>query len=407
MTTPDPDAPAPSPAGDGDQERSTPWSSTPWGASPWSGPPAPSGYEAQLPGVPGSPSAGSTGTPGGAGAPPVSPYAAPATPYAPPATPYAPPPAPGTPQAAPGDVPPAPPGGGFPPAGPYGTPAPDAYPGSTSPTGSYPAGSYPAAPYPGSPYPAGPPGAPYPYGTGAYPAWAPPQPRETDGLAIASLILSCSSFVVGLTAPVGLGLGIAALRRIRRTGAQGRGLAIAGVVVGGVMTAGAVAMVAFFILFVATAGTWATTSGYSSSEGGSSTTVWETPSYVLRTDLVPGDCLRETPGAYDMADAVVVDCGQPHAAEVLSTLPMTELVPADLNVWDPAFTDLVDRCDADASALLGAATLEASGWTEVYYPHADEWADGGRTAFCLLGSISEVTGSAVAGSYTVGARATT
>lgn len=395
MTTPDPGTPAPTPEGDGHQERSTPGSPTPWGASPWSGPPAPSGYEAQLPGASGS----STGAPGGAGAAPASPYAAPVAQAAPGAGtpgPGTPPVAPraGYPQAALGGFPPAAPGGGFPPAGPYGTPPPDPYAAASSPGSPYP---YPAGPY-GAPYPAA------PYGTGAYPAWAPPQPRETDGLAIASLVVSCSSFVVGLTAPVGLGLGVAALRRIRRTGAQGRGLAIAGVVVGGIMTAAAVAMVAFFVLFVATAGTWATTSGSSSSWDDGTSTM---PSYVLRTDLVPGDCLVETPGTYDMTDAVVVDCAQPHAGEVLSTLPMADPVSTDLNVWDPAFTDLVDRCDADASALLGTATLAATGWTEVYYPHPDEWADGGRTAFCLLGSISEATGSAVAGSYTVGAQATT
>jgi hypothetical protein len=82
-----------------------------------------------------------------------------------------------------------------------------------------------------------------PYGT-----WAPPAAPATDGLAIASLVLSCSSFLVYLTAPVGLGLGFAALRRIRRTGAQGRGLAIAGIVVGGIVTA---FMLAFLVLMVA------------------------------------------------------------------------------------------------------------------------------------------------------------
>ncbi|MFB9955876.1 DUF4190 domain-containing protein [Cellulomonas denverensis] len=49
-----------------------------------------------------------------------------------------------------------------------------------------------------------------------------------------------------LAAPVGLGLGIWSLSRIRRTGAEGKGLAITGVVLGGVGTLGLVLLALLF-----------------------------------------------------------------------------------------------------------------------------------------------------------------
>jgi hypothetical protein len=237
--------------------------------------------------------------------------------------------------------------------------------------------------------------------------WAPPPP-PTDGLAVASLIVSCSSLVVGLSAPVGLGLGIAALRRIRRTGAQGRGLAIAGIVVGGIMTAAAVVLVAFFVLFAIGMSSMSSSSdpdSWSSSSGSSVDD--EMPAYVLRTDLRPGDCLLDVPATYDLSDAVAVGCDQPHTAEVLSTLTLSGPVLEDLDAWDPVYADLADRCAADTAALLGPGSVDAVGWSEVYYPHPDEWADGGRTAYCVLGTTSTVTGSALTGTFAGGSRTVT
>jgi uncharacterized membrane protein len=49
-------------------------------------------------------------------------------------------------------------------------------------------------------------------------------------------------------APVGLGLGIAARRQIRQTGEEGDGLALAGIIVGGIFTALFVLMIVFWII---------------------------------------------------------------------------------------------------------------------------------------------------------------
>jgi hypothetical protein len=92
--------------------------------------------------------------------------------------------------------------------------------------------------YPYGQAPHGPAGyGPGGYGPGGYgppgyglQGFGPPPVRATNSLAIASLVLAF------LCAPVGLGLGIAARRQIRRTGEDGDGLALAGIIVGGIAT---------------------------------------------------------------------------------------------------------------------------------------------------------------------------
>jgi hypothetical protein len=91
-----------------------------------------------------------------------------------------------------------------------------------------PPGAWPANP-PGT-APAPPPGAP----SGAPPPWQPP-PR-TSGLAIGSLIAGCAQWVVWPVAPIAaitaIVLGHIARHRVRRTGEQGAGLALAGLILG-------------------------------------------------------------------------------------------------------------------------------------------------------------------------------
>jgi hypothetical protein len=97
---------------------------------------------------------------------------------------------------------------------------------------------------------------PYPY---AYPQYAPVRP--TDGLAIASLVVSCMSGlglcaygVGGLLGIVGAILGHVARRRIRVSGANGDGLALAGVIVGWVAAAiGVLAVAGIVLLFTLSA----------------------------------------------------------------------------------------------------------------------------------------------------------
>ena len=73
-------------------------------------------------------------------------------------------------------------------------------------------------------------------------------PRPTNTLAILALVMA---FVFS---PVGLVLGIVARRQIRQTHEQGDGLALAGIIIGGIGTALAVLGFLFFFLALAAAG---------------------------------------------------------------------------------------------------------------------------------------------------------
>jgi uncharacterized BrkB/YihY/UPF0761 family membrane protein len=74
------------------------------------------------------------------------------------------------------------------------------------------------------------------YGS-AYPA------QKTNGMAITSLVLSISTLFCGFTAILGIICGHIALSQINRSGEHGRGLAVAGLVIGYVF-------VVLFLVFI-------------------------------------------------------------------------------------------------------------------------------------------------------------
>ncbi|WP_018335777.1 DUF4190 domain-containing protein [Actinomycetospora chiangmaiensis] len=91
--------------------------------------------------------------------------------------------------------------------------------------------------------------------TGAYPPAAQGYPAPTNGLAIASLVLSLLSFVFGITAIGGVICGHIARRQIRERGEGGDGLALAGLIIGYIFIGLFVLFIVFFIVvFVAAAG---------------------------------------------------------------------------------------------------------------------------------------------------------
>jgi hypothetical protein len=69
-----------------------------------------------------------------------------------------------------------------------------------------------------------------------------------NGLAIASLVVGIVSFFIGLYGAVGVVaiiLGVIALRQVRERGQRGRGLAIAGIILGAV---GAILTIVFLVV---------------------------------------------------------------------------------------------------------------------------------------------------------------
>jgi hypothetical protein len=86
-----------------------------------------------------------------------------------------------------------------------------------------------------------PPGHGPPY-HGPPPGYLPSYPRPTNTLAILALVLA---FVF---APAGLVLGIMARRQIRQTGEEGDGLALAGIIVGGIGCALVVLVIGLWVV---------------------------------------------------------------------------------------------------------------------------------------------------------------
>lgn len=91
------------------------------------------------------------------------------------------------------------------------------------------------------PPPSNPPPPPGGYGAPPPPdgyGYQPPPPAVgTNGLAIAALVCSLFGWLCVIGGILGIILGVLALGQIRQSGQGGRGLAIAGIVIGGIVTA--------------------------------------------------------------------------------------------------------------------------------------------------------------------------
>ena len=109
-------------------------------------------------------------------------------------------------------------------------------------------------PYPGA---AGYPGYPG-YYPGGYDPYRPVKPPGTNGKAIAAMVTALVGFMFcGLPSIAGLILGIIAMRECRRTGQDGYGLALAGTIIGGLVTAMWVLYLVFVIGIAASGFQWA------------------------------------------------------------------------------------------------------------------------------------------------------
>ena len=266
----------------------------------------------------------------------------------------------------------------------YAPPSPSGYEAASTPSPSWQPG--PEAGY-GSPQ-GPPPGYGYPP-----PVWGSSQP-PVDGLAIASIATSGAGiFVFGATGLVGIGLGIASLSRIRRTGARGRGLAWGGIAIGIAMTL----LLGAFIAFVAASASFSSHSSASTALRSTSSRSSE-PSTDVASDtmLRPGQCLETIP-ATELKDVVIIDCAAPHIAEVLSRIAFTAPPNTSVATFDTAWTACISQVDSLAPAALAATVVSPDLWG----PSDVEWASGTRTGYCMLLGTGPMTGSALGGTLRV------
>lgn len=108
---------------------------------------------------------------------------------------------------------------------------------------------YPQQPqqYPQQPYD---PGAAWGYGQGYpqnYYGYGYPQPQGTNGMAIAALVCGLCGLLCLIPGVVGFILGLVSLSQIKRTGQNGRGMAIAGAVTGALFTVGYILLMIFVL----------------------------------------------------------------------------------------------------------------------------------------------------------------
>ncbi|MBM9507784.1 DUF4190 domain-containing protein [Actinacidiphila acididurans] len=288
-----------------------------------------------------------------------------------PGDPFAPPPPPPAPVAPAGESAPAgprhdqPPPGvlyGPPPGSPYGPPPPGA-------------GYEPLPPYPGGPYGPQPAYGPGPYG--GY-GWPPPHPGgpqgwypydpSTNGLAIASLVtaFTCVPFLGAI-------LGVAGLRQIGRRGQQGRGLAIAGLIINSVATL----LVALFI-GLGVAGVL--------DEGNTKV-----------SDLAAGQCFNtvgrslSSAGGSGASSATVdvVSCDHAHDAEAYDVFDLPDSLGPDYPGSDRISQVAGPKCTSAADSYLGGKPLPHGVRIYSYIPPANGWAHGYRWVICFFGSTSE------------------
>ena len=192
---------------------------------------------------------------------------------------------------------------------------------------------------------------------------APPARAKTSGWAIAS-------FVFGLLGGVLLSaiFGVVALRRIKRFGQRGQGLAIAGLALSG---AWIVLIVPILVI------------GYLSSATRSPATGQITHSGSLSVfSLAVGDCFNNPVGATSVASVTAIPCNQAHSAQVYAEF---NLAGSDQSYpGTAAVTRLASSACKARTGSLDKSKVTNSMTLRILYPEADSWLNGKRTVACVI-----------------------
>ena len=227
---------------------------------------------------------------------------------------------------------------------------------------------------------AGAPFAPF----GMPPASGPGVPYATAGQSSASGKTSgwaISSFILGLLGVFVLGaiFGVVALRRIKRFGQRGRGLAIAGLVLSALWLVVIVVAIAVSNLGHATRSpaTGAITHGGSLSV----------------FSLAVGDCFNNPPGATSLTSVTAIPCTQAHNAQIYAKFNLSGSMVS--YPGDTALTrDATNGCNArignlDKSKITNSMTIR------FLFPQEDSWIAGQRTVTCMVANSAENLTSSV------------
>nr|WP_238350673.1 DUF4190 domain-containing protein [Kribbella shirazensis] len=210
----------------------------------------------------------------------------------------------------------------------------------------------------------GQPPAAYGYGYG-YPGQG-----GTNGLATAALVCGLGGFVVGVSAPVAIGLGIAALVQISRRQQTGKGMAIAGLVIGSLVTLGYALLFGLVIAFGSSADDdYGAPAQEPSSSSGSSTYIDE---------LTVGECF-DIDEAGDEDEVVRQPCPNAHDAEIVAVVTL----PAGAYPSDQAMDKAAERaCSPAFGTYVGKSSTESELYLDWWTPGSSAWSSGDRRVFC-------------------------
>jgi len=211
-----------------------------------------------------------------------------------------------------------------------------------------------------------PPGGYPPAGVGyGAPSYSPPPSRGTNGFAIAALIFG----IIG-GALLGFIFGFIALSQTKRTGQNGRGLALAGVILSSLWT---ILIVVAIILAVTTSAR--RDSGGSVTEGGS----------ISATALKVGDCVNGLKNTTNLLSLPGVPCAQAHEGEVFAVFDL----PAGEYPGSAAVDDEVSKeCNTRLGAYSPSAETDPDVGLFSVYPLEQNWRRGDRQVVCLATASS-------------------
>jgi hypothetical protein len=228
-------------------------------------------------------------------------------------------------------------------------------------------------------------GYPPPAGGGyGAPSYPPPPTQGTNGFAIAALIFG----IIG-GALLGFIFGFIALSQTKRTGQNGRGMAVAGIVLSALWTLGFVLLIVVAVASSTPSGPVTPTTFPTASPTAEPTTeppITTAPSTAISaTDLQVGDCLNDLTDSTDVSSLPSVPCSQPHQGEVFAVFDL----PPGPYPGAAGVDDLVSKgCNARlADYSPSAPSDDAIGLFSVY-PLEQNWDRGDREVVCIAKATS-------------------
>ncbi|MEU0092746.1 DUF4190 domain-containing protein [Kribbella sp. NPDC006257] len=242
----------------------------------------------------------------------------------------------------------------------------------------------PSSPVQGSPYQLPPPPPPYQgpqqYQGGQYPQFAygygyqGVQQAKTNGLAIAALVCGLVGVFISLVAPVAIGLGIAALVQIKRRQERGTGQAVAGLVLGSLITVVVGALTVFFIVVDWNEGT----DDYGSDEPVSSYSATPTPDPVYADELVVGECFDE---GSEEGQVLRQPCPIDHQGELIANVTLPRgAYPGDAKVQETARR----ACRAEFAKYVGVPLEKSVRKSNYWWPDESLWKVNNRIVICAV-----------------------